>query len=64
MGDEYTELVEVEIETQTDKAVLIYWDEEQHWIPWSCIEENGEDFTNGYTGSMFVKTWFYERELR
>lgn len=36
-------------------------DEDPHWIPWSLIENNGEDFKDGYVGPMFVKIWKLEQ---
>ena len=62
----YCEYVEfdVRIIAQTDKAVLVYEKdfEEQFWVPWSCVEENGEDFKNGYEGEMYIAQWWAEKE--
>lgn len=59
----YTELI-VEILHQTTSAVKIKIDGgDECWVPWSLIENNGEDFKNGYKGKMYVETWFAENEL-
>lgn len=57
----YTEL-KVLIVHQTDKAVLVDIDGDGTWIPWSQIEDNGEDFRDGYEGTMYVTEWFCLKE--
>lgn len=54
MSDEHIE-IEVHLIRQTDLAGL--FDGEEFWLPWSQIEDNGEDLRNGYTGSIFVAEW-------
>lgn len=59
---EYVEL-EVTVKYRTDKAVLVEIDGcEELWIPFSQIEDNGEDFVRGYEGLMYVTEWFCEKE--
>lgn len=60
---EYVEL-EVEIVTSTDKAVLVRTEDgEEKWIPWSQIEDNGEDFKEkGLIVTMYVSEWFCKNE--
>jgi len=63
MPKEYHEIQEVEILYQKDKAVKIMTEDgEEHWIPWSLVEDNDEDFKNGYRGPMSIEKWFLERE--
>lgn len=60
---EYIELEDVELKHQTAKAGLFVLDDgEQIWIPWSQVEDNGEDMATGYTGSIFVTEWFAGKE--
>ena len=61
MVDKYVEL-EVLVKHQTDKAVLVEVDGEEVWIPWSQVEDNGEEFKNGYEGIMYVTRWFADKE--
>lgn len=61
MAQEYVEL-EVSVLRKTDKAVHVDIDGEKHWIPFSQIEDNGEDFTDGYEGAIYVTEWFAEKE--
>ena len=71
---EYKEF-NVEIINQTEKAVLISYDVsterdrekktlklDQKWVPWSCVEDNDEDFKNGYHGVMYVAQWWCDKE--
>ena len=55
---EYGE-VHVRIIHQTDMAcrVEIEGMDKPAWIPWSAIENNGENFKNGYVGRMYVAKW-------
>lgn len=60
----YIELA-VKVEHATDKAVLVTlpdFDDEVVWIPWSCVEDNGEDFKKGFEGYMHVAEWFAAKE--
>lgn len=61
--NEYVELKDLEILHQTDNAVKILTsDGTEHWVPWSQIEDNGENFKNGYVGKMYISKWFAEKE--
>ena len=60
MSVSYLEIENAEIHAQTDKAALILFrkEEKAHWVPWSCIEDNGEDFKNGYKGKIYIAKWY------
>lgn len=60
---EYVEL-EVEVLHKTQDACLILWDDghQEQWIPFSNIENNGEDLSAGYSGNIYVAQWFAEQE--
>ena len=59
---DYVEFDSVVVKHTTDKAVLIEFDDEEVWIPWSCVEDNDEDFKVGYKGKMYVAEWWAEKE--
>ena len=61
---EYIEFDNVEIITQTKDAVLVKFKvkEEELWVPWSVVEDNDENFKNGYKGSMYICEWFAMKE--
>lgn len=59
---EYTEIECTVIHT-TGAAVLIKLDgDDEFWVPFSQIEDNGEDLKRGYVGSIYVSQWLAERE--
>jgi len=56
--------IEVVVQVTTDKAVLVHlfdFDDEEIWIPFSVIEDNGEDTVKGYEGSIYVQEWFAKK---
>jgi len=55
---DYEEL-EVEILHVTDSAILCRVDgvDEDVWIPFSQIEDNGEELKKGYVGPIYATTW-------
>lgn len=61
MTIQYTK-IKVSIKTQTDKAVLIENDGGEWWVPWSCVEDNGENFDDDYEGPMYVAQWFLDEK--
>lgn len=60
----YIEFENVKIIGQTDKAVFVQFNDEDEelWVPWSCIEDNDEDFKNDYEGKMQIAEWWAESE--
>ena len=59
---QYVEIKEAMILKKTGGAVLIEVDDEEHWVPWSCVEDNGEDFRVGTRGTIYISEWIAERE--
>lgn len=55
---EYEEF-EVRCIRTTDAAALLEFidAEEQLWIPFSQIEDNGEDLVPGYEGPVYITEW-------
>lgn len=61
MSKDYAELEHVRVLATTQQAVLVEIDnDEERWIPISLIEDNGEDLTEGYCGSLWVEEWKLE----
>lgn len=63
---DYVELCGEVLRT-TDKACLLRLDDypaedAELWIPWSQIEDNGENLVPGYKGRLYVQRWFAEKE--
>ena len=59
------ERFEVRVRATTDKAALLEfhdYDDEEIWIPWSQIEDNGEDLIKGYDGEIYITTWIAEQK--
>lgn len=60
---EYVKLEDVTLIRSTDKAGLFDIDGNEHWIPWSLIEENEEDVAFDHEqGTIHVANWFVEKE--
>lgn len=60
----YSEL-EIQVVTNTDKAVLCLLPEyeyEEVWIPFSVIEDNGEDLAKGDEEVVYVADWWMKKE--
>ena len=60
---DYNEL-EIEVVAKTEKALLcklIEFDEEEEWIPFSQIEDNDEDFKEGWEGTIYVTEWLCKK---
>lgn len=60
----YIEFENVKIIGQRDKFAFVRFndEEEELWIPWSVIEDNDEDFKNGYEGKIQIAEWWAETE--
>lgn len=60
---EYVKLEDVTLIRSTEKAGLFDIDGDEHWIPWSCVEENEDDVAmDGQQGTIHVVSWFVEKE--
>lgn len=58
---EYLEF-EAKFIRQTDNAVLLEIDDESYWIPFSQLEDNGEDFRDGWEGRVYITEWLCEQK--
>lgn len=63
MGNKSYVPIQIVIQHQTKSAVLVRCNNltKETWIPWSLVEDNGEEFKNKYKGTMYVESWFVEK---
>ena len=62
MPKEYQE-VECEVITETINAVYIgTMDGEEHWVPKSLIEDNGQNYEEGAQLKLYIEQWKCEQE--
>ena len=57
--------VEVEVDEclrTTDAAALLVIDGEEHWVPFSQIEDNGEPLEEGYSGQLYLTRWICDQK--
>lgn len=61
--DEFEEFRNAKCKRETEKALLVRFDEEDHWIPRSVVIE-GPGFVSevGDEGTLAIKTWFAKKE--
>jgi hypothetical protein len=59
---DYVELEDVLFVRETDMAALFEIDGEQHWIPWSQIEDNGEKFRAQHVYTIYITEWWAQKE--
>lgn len=61
--DNYT-AVEAIVKVMTKKAALLIIDEDEHWVPFSCIfEDDLAEMGVGVCMEVNIKEWFYEKEI-
>lgn len=60
--DRYQEIEVDNVVRTTPKACLMEIAGEEHWVPFSCIEDNGEEFVEGFKGNAYIETWFCDKE--
>lgn len=58
---EYIEIEDAKLIRSTPKAGLYQIDGEEHWIPWSQINEGSVD-RDGETGSIYISEWIAEQK--
>ncbi len=48
----------------TEKALLVEWEGEEHWIPVSVIHDDSEVFDDDEhsEGTLIIAAWFAEKE--
>jgi hypothetical protein len=58
------EAFEVIVLKTTDNAALMEFVEfeEQEWIPFSKIEDNGEDLDEGFEGEVYISEWLAKQK--
>jgi hypothetical protein len=57
--------VEVEVEDclrTSDKAALLVIGGDEHWVPFSQIEDNGEALKEGYSGELHLTRWICDEK--
>lgn len=47
---------------ETDAAILVRVDGEQHWIPKSNISDDSEVYKNGDEGGVVITQWLAEQK--
>lgn len=52
---DYVQVDYDEIVRETDKAICVRIDNDDFWLPWSQIEDNGE--LDKLRGQLFVRRW-------
>jgi len=45
----------------TGKAALLRIDDEEHWIPFSNIEDNGDELDEEFSGTLWLTTWICDQ---
>jgi hypothetical protein len=61
-GKTYRE-IEAEVVLKKSKAMMIILDDDsERWVPFSVVEDNGEEFAIGERSRLYVEEWFAERE--
>jgi len=58
---EYVEVQYEQVIRKTDAAVLVLIDGEDVWLPWTQIEDNGEDLGEG-AGVLYLKRWLAQKK--
>lgn len=57
--------VEVEVDDclrTTDAAALLVIDGDEHWVPFSQIEDNGEPLEEGFSGELYLTRWICDQK--
>lgn len=63
MSDKY-QPINCEILKISQKAILVLFEGEEHWVPQSLIfEDDLAEVEQGFVGEINVAEWFYIREL-
>jgi hypothetical protein len=51
------------LETTDNAALMDFVDyDEQLWIPFSQIEDNGEDLDEGFEGEVYISEWLAKQK--
>lgn len=59
--EEYAELEGVYVKAETERAILVWYEGNEFWIPKSQLDDPDE-YHKGYRGTLFVTLWFAEKE--
>lgn len=52
----------VTVKRETEKALLVEIDGEEHWVPQSQIDDASEVYAMGTEGKLVVTTWFARKK--
>lgn len=47
---------------ETDKAILVDIDGDQHWVPKSVVDDDSEVWEEGQEGELVIAGWFADKE--
>jgi hypothetical protein len=65
-GDKPHKMGEATVVRETDKAILVSFedeDTEQRWIPKSVVHDDSEIWKKDDNGQLVVKTWWAEKNV-
>lgn len=58
----YVEVYVDECLRTSDKAALLVIDGDEHWVPFSQIEDNEEPLKEGYSGQLYLTRWICDEK--
>lgn len=53
---------DVKCTKETDKALLVEIEGEEHWIPKSMVDDDSEVYSVGDEGQLVISEWFAKKE--
>lgn len=62
MISETIKIKNVRCKCQTEKAILVEIEGEEHWIPQSQIDDDSEVFSAGDEGTLVITEWIAEQK--
>ena len=51
-----------EVIAETDKAILVRFDDRELWVPKSQVSDNSDVYEKGDSGNLIISPWFAEKE--
>lgn len=58
----YVEVEVYECLRTTAAAALLIIEGEEHWVPFSQIEDNNEPLKEGYSGQLYLTRWICDQK--
>lgn len=59
---ETVEFEDVTVKAETEKALLVVIDDEEHWIPKNQIDDDSEVYERGTSGKLVLTRWICEQK--